>query len=921
MQNWRSPWWILVSGVFPVGALLALATQIYYIIVPQLNGESKTAWFALGLSLSLMGLGQLGYYLYLHFSRKKSSLYYHIAVYVLYFCWLVGYLINGETLIPNDIPSWMVSDEARLYPVGFLMPNLAFSMYSIIAFLTDFEKNPKPLFSLLGAFGVALACFIGINILSVSGFPERYAPHLAIVGLFSMSTLFFFFLGRSIYIFGHRPWSVWSRWDTLIKGVLGIAFPVWGLMLNNSQIRYMPEHVFGNFSSPWFYALAVVNGVLFTLPNYPHPLYRAILFLLRSLFFPYILYFALVFLPFLPLAIPAVLAIGTGFLMLTPVVLLVLQSATWVKDLQYLQNYYTKSGMITGAVLVALLLPTFLYFSAVQDRKALHQTLDYVYAPDFDNPRTFKIADARLGRVFAAIQQNKRRRSMDLGGQSTPYLSHFYNSIVLDNLTLSDSKLNKLEAIFLGRDLQFFPETNQRNSVPQIKTAQVDSKWDEVDQSWTSTLHLELENPGANLEEYRTLFSLPDGALIQDYYLYVGAEKVKGELAEKKTATWIYEQIRNNSRRDPGLLSYMDAKSLSLRVYPFQAKEVRKTGFTIIHKEAFQLTLDEKHQLSFGDMTRNQNLTAPIILGNGQLAYIPKALSETLPKVKLAPHYHFIVDCSARSKKHINVQIADIESLIRARKLPADVLHFHLTNREVTLLNKNDNWQEAIRQQAKVGGFFAERAFEKILYTYTNQPLKHYPVMVLVTENLPILPEFTPRMANSVYNGLRYYHLGHKGLEETDFWGKSVPNGVEPQAIEAVAYPNAQQPLAYLSTEQLVRLPKYQPTSNVKKGTWESAALLQAEWRYQEAHPELGEMAWQDLIKKSFNTGLLAPETAYLVLENESQRRLLRAKQKQVLQGKKALDVGEDPVRMSEPGFWVLLGLMFLVLWLKLPRS
>ncbi|WP_421799273.1 MSEP-CTERM sorting domain-containing protein [Haliscomenobacter sp.] len=919
MQNWRSPWWILVSGVFPVGALLALATQIFYIIAPQLDGESKTAWYILGISLSLLGLGQLGYYLFLHFNRAKSNLYYHIAVYILFFCWLLGYLLNGETLIPNDIPTWMLSDEARFYPIGFLMPNMAFSMYSIIAFLTNFEIDPKPLHNLFGAFSVALISYIGLNVMIISGIPERYFPHIAILGLFSMSTLFFFFLGRSIYIFGHRPWSAWSQWDVLIKGILGIAFPIWGLMLNNSQIGYLPEHVFGNFSSPWFYALAVVNGVLFTLPNYPHPLYRLVLFLLRSLFFPYILYFALVFLPFLPLAIPAILAIGTGFLMLTPVILLVLQSATWIKDLQFLQNHYPKFGMIMSAVLGACLLPSFLYFSAVQDRKALHQALDYVYAPDFDNPSTFKIADARLARVFAAIQQNKRRRSMDIGGNSTPYLSHFYNSMVLDNLTLSDRKLNKLEAIFLGKDLQFFPETIQRNSIPQIKTAQVESKWNEIDQSWTSTLHLELENPSRNLEEYRTLFSLPDGALIQDYYLYIGKEKVKGELAEKKTATWIYEQIRNNTRRDPGLLSYLDAKTLSLRVYPFQAKEVRKTGFTVIHKEAFQLTLDQNHELTFGELPRNQNLTAPIIIGNGQVAYIPMALCKTLPKVKLMPHYHFIVDCSAKSKKHINAQIADLENLIRERKLPKETLHFHLANRDVNTLTQNENWQAAIRNEAKVGGFFAERAFEKILYSYTDQPLKHYPVMVLVTENLPILPEFTPRMAHFVYNGLQYYHLGHKALEETDFWGNSAPSGAEPQAIDAVAYPNAQQPLAYLSTQQLVHLPKNQAASSLKKGSWESAALLQAEWRHLEAHPELGETTWQNLIKKSFNTGLLTPETAYLVLENESQRRLLRMKQKQVLQGKKAFDVGEEPVRMSEPGFWVLLGLMLLIVyWRKM---
>lgn len=259
--------------------------------------------------------------------------------------------------------------------------------------------------------------------------------------------------------------------------------------------------------------------------------------------------------------------------------------------------------------------------------------------------------------------------------------------------------------------------------------------------------------------------------------------------------------------------------------------------------------------------------------------------------------------------------------MIRERKLPKETLHFHLTNREVTTLTQNENWQAAIRNEAKVGGFFAERAFEKILYSYSAQALKHYPVMVLVTENLPILPEFTPRMANSVFNGLRYYHLNHKAIEETDFWGNSAPSGAEPQAIDAVAYPNAQQPLAYLSSNHLVRLPKYQPSTNLKKGAWESAALLQAEWQHQEAHPGSGEDAWLNLIKKSFHTGLLTPETAYLVLENESQRRLLRVKQKQVLLGKKAFDVGEEPVRMSEPGFWVLLGLMFLLVWLKLPRS
>jgi len=919
MQNWRSPWWILLTGVFPSGALFALATQIFYIISPQLKADSLVAWAGLGVGLLLMWLGQLIYFLYLRWQGKDSHLFFHLVVYFSTFIWFYALAFNAEKLVPSDIPAWMVGEESFLYPVGLLMPNLAYSLFVVITQLTNFEKTPKVWENLLGAGGVTVLSYLGINLLTLRIIPEDYLPHVAIVGLFSASTLFFFFLGRSIFIFGHRPWSGWTKWDLLIKGILGIVFPLWGLMLNNNGgDYYFPDKIFGDFTSPWFYILAIANGVLFTLPSYPQPLYRLVLFLLRSALFSYILYFALVFLPFMPLAIPAILAIGTGFLMLTPIVLLVLQTGAWIKDLAYLKAYFPKLGMIAGAILLSAIIPGILYFSALKDRSTLHQALDYVYTPDLEHPESFQIEDKRLGRVIQHIYQNKSRRNAGPSNGSTPYLSHFYNSIVLDNLTLSDRKLNRMEAIFFGKELKYFPEEFTRRSIPQIKNAQVESKWNEVDQSWRSTLHLDIENTGSNLEEYRSIFALPDGALIQGYYLYIGAEKVKGALAEKKAATWIYEQIVNNSRRDPGLLSYLDSRTLSLRIYPFQAKELRKTGFTVIHKEAFFLKLDGR-DIAFGDISRNRNLNAPIILGDGQLAYIPYATKTNLPRVTLEPHYHFIVDCSVSSKKHTETLIRNIELLLQSRKYPADVLHFHLTNREVLSLKSNENWQDAIRNRAKVGGFFAERAFEQILYEYATKPLKHYPAMVLVSAQLPIMPEFSPRLAQQVYNGMRYCYLRENHLETTGFLEKLENIEIAQTPIEAVAYPNDQKPLAYLSASSMVTLDKNAWAASFKRDSWESAALFQSQWNYLEAHPKAAENNWLQTVQKSFNTGLLCPETAYMVLENESQRRMLQVKQRQVLQGKKALDAGEDPVRMSEPGLWVLLGLLLIfVMYRKL---
>lgn len=923
MQNWRNPWWILLTGVFPTGALLALATQIFYIISPQLKASSLMAWAGLGTGLLLMLLGQLSYFLYLRWQEKDSHLFFHLVVYFSTFIWFYALAFNANMLIPSEIPAWMVGEESFLYPVGLLMPNLAYSLFFVIAHLTNFEKAPKVWENLLGAGGVTLLSYFGINFLALQIIPETYLPHVAIVGLFSASTLFFFFLGRSIFIFGHCPWSGWMRGELLIKGILGIVFPLWGLMLNNNGgDYYFPDKIFGDFTNPWFYILAIANGILFTLPNYPQPLYRLIIFIFRSALFSYILYFALVFLPFMPLAIPAILAIGVGFLMLTPVVLVVLQTGTWMKDLAYLRTYFPKSGVVAAAILVSTIIPGILYFSALKDRSTLHQALDYVYTPDLGRPESFQIEDKRLQRVIQHIYQNKSHRNAGPSNGTTPYLSHFYNSIVLDNLTLSDRKLNRMEAIFFGKKLKYFPEEFTRQSVPQIKNAQVESKWDEIDQSWCSILHLEIENPSSNLEEYRSIFSLPDGALIQDYYLYIGQEKVKGALAEKKAATWIYEQIVNNTRRDPGLLSYLDSRTLSLRIYPFQAKEVRKTGFTVIHKEAFSIELDNQ-ELTFGDVIHNQQLKAPIILGNGQLAYIPDATKVTLPRVTLEPHYHFIVDCSASSKKYTETLIKNIDLLLQSRKLPTDVLHFHLTNREVLSLKSNENWQDAIRKRAKVGGFFAERAFEQILYQYATKPLKHYPAMVLVGAQTgpPIMPEFSPRLAHSVYDGMRYYYLWKNHLETTGFLEKIEGVEIPPIPITAAAYPNAQEPLAYLSASSFIPLSKKPLHATLKKNTWESAALFQSEWKYLETHPKAGESNWLQTLQKSFATGFLCPETAYMVLENESQRRMLQVKQRQVLQGKKALDAGEDPVRMSEPGLWVLMGLLLIFLaWRKFSK-
>lgn len=56
---------------------------------------------------------------------------------------------------------------------------------------------------------------------------------------------------------------------------------------------------------------------------------------------------------------------------------------------------------------------------------------------------------------------------------------------------------------------------------------------------------------------------------------------------------------------------------------------------------------------------------------------------------------------------------------------------------------------------------------------------------------------------------------------------------------------------------------------------------------------------------------LLIPITAYLVVENETQKAMLKKKQEQALNSNKSLDLEEEPQAKSEPE-WFIIGVFLL---------
>jgi Ca-activated chloride channel family protein len=66
------------------------------------------------------------------------------------------------------------------------------------------------------------------------------------------------------------------------------------------------------------------------------------------------------------------------------------------------------------------------------------------------------------------------------------------------------------------------------------------------------------------------IFPVPEGASVSDFALFIGGERVKGEILDSREARRVYEDIVRRLR-DPGLLEYMGRNLFRARVYPIPA--------------------------------------------------------------------------------------------------------------------------------------------------------------------------------------------------------------------------------------------------------------------------------------------------------------------------------------------------------------
>lgn len=106
------------------------------------------------------------------------------------------------------------------------------------------------------------------------------------------------------------------------------------------------------------------------------------------------------------------------------------------------------------------------------------------------------------------------------------------------------------------------------------------------------------------------------------------------------------------------------------------------------------------------------------------------------------------------------------------------------------------------------------------------------------------------------------------------------------------------------------------PNDNALEDVWLAGLSLRGKWIAHHFYPQYTSEDRLAIVKGSFATQVLTPMTAFLALENEAQKTALRKKQEDVLKAKHALDIGEE-TRMSEPGFLIMLAMVFMLAALR----
>ncbi|WP_338769944.1 MSEP-CTERM sorting domain-containing protein [Bernardetia sp. ABR2-2B] len=976
MNPFLHPRWIFFSTILPQLTLFIIYYNAFQVFGMQLDENTASSWYIYGFSFLGIIIAQTAYTAYSTYHSKPVNGVWSVATVSIYLFLMLSYYLQAKDLVPRSVPDWIQGvTDVQSFMGMFIFPSMLHAIIVAVVYFTDQKRvGEKARYHFWAVLAIPLTIYLSVTLLVPvlnKAFSYKFVEFAMTIfmSLIIISALFWLF--RVVYLaYLNNKYPHLRRFlEILFVGV----FPLLGLYLSLEL-----DNPLGNFKSLWFFGFAILAAIILIFPSSNLKLYkyRRIHFLLKAFVFPYTIYFMVVFMPFTPLSVLMVI-IGFGILMLTPLVLFLIHTQQLYQDYDYLTQRYSSSSLLISFLIAVSIIPLAFSLNTYYDKIQLHKGLDYLYSSDYDENKSIPNPKS-ISATLTHIENFKVRRSRNwsIGNDGIPLLDSFYKWVVLDNMTLSESKINLLNNVFVGEDMpkptdtwRFWNgninqdrnfQTGKGDNTVKIDKTKITSVFDEQQNAWKTQIDLVLHNAenGFGQREYATFFDLPEGAFISNYYLYVGKEKVEALLAEKKTALWVYRQIVN-TRKDPGILYYNDKGKIGFRVFPFTRNEYRKTGFEILHAEPFELQLDDSTAVFLG---KKEDLTDKVLItdtngigvnvqdysknntANFKTTSNPNYISQNeLEKLKVItrkPYYHFILDNSKYGGIGKEKYIERIENFVSRNPLQ-NGLESKYTSVDFEVNELGNNWKEDYSNQKNKGGFFLEKAVKKIwLENYIKSVdngdllIQTQPIIVVVSDELEdgVWTGSLHEWRNYVPEGFDFYELASnnrimlQNFEHFKMLGDPLGKDerISLKKVKQISK-NGNTYFLPISTKNGITLPitefdkKEEITSAdieefEKLSKYDQALSLQNLNETMALYPTQAEKRWLEQVQKSFTARILTPVTTFMVLETEAQRNTLLKKQEEVLSGKRLLDL-TDARRSSEPSLWIFV-VIFVALFL-----
>lgn len=863
----------------PLAIVLWICGHMLWIIWPDL-AEKQKGGLVDGLAvISVPGIASVVAAIW--FSRKKTTIP-KAALMGLILLVIACFYAFFQYIQPHiSVRDWMFDQDAYLgLVISALIPMFYFLLYYLAENFAIADRRGLIL-TIASSVILPLVMYVGFNAtrLTVSG--SVFSTRIIHLIFISLTTAFSFVLIRlGVYIFRlkadafQKPTVMWVT-QLICVG----ALPFIGLALNSAgPVARESQMVLGNFTAREFWLLAGFNALLFLLPQARNYSLNLALAGLRAAGFGFVLYFCVVFVLYLPLALLLIAAIGLGVLLLIPYIAAAAQLLRLKADFVSLTQGRKKRGVIAVLLVGFLLLPAATLMHIYAERSMLTQAIQYLERPPLVLNYQSNLDAAKL--LAMAAHRPPSRRGFRNDREIIPIYDTLYRSIVLDGAELSETIRKKIRLVFGGVN-EFVPPLRPVQALAVLDEIAVSTS-DEKDASH-STLRIRVKNTQRADAEFYGQIELPDNAFISGHWLTIDGVEVPAQITTRSTAIWIYNRIVE-ARRDPSLIYYEGKNHLAWKIFPVPAGGFRQARLKISHVGDVEMKIS-----GTAVKIRSRVSRFPVqYSGSGRTVLLPPEKSERTRQ----PYLHLIVNCSKDIKKNY---FADAEAVANQLRLSLSAAKVSFVNDGIT--TRDFGRSTHLHCPETHGGFFADLAFRSVIY---NQ-------FIAGADGAPVIAVLSPPYAFPVSAELSYLTAFYA---DADGWllhdGKDITthrffrNSVNGNALHFPLPVRQYDGRFYAPGPALVLLTNGKSTAAAGL----SAGLNGMEHYYDYL---LGDpRARTRAVMGAIETGFLNPATGSIVLETEAQRRKLAELHKKTLTARHELDTGEQP-RMSEPWAYVFL--------------